>query len=80
MMDGSSNNGQWQHNEQQDGKAIAMGDGTAVAQWTAQLAADNCQQMRGQRWEQCLVFGWSVSCEIWAGPSKKISKYKRLHT
>jgi hypothetical protein len=34
---------------------------TAAAQWMAQWAVDNCQQMRGQRWEQCLVFGWSVS-------------------
>ncbi len=33
-MDGSSGNGQQRRNGQWDGKAIAMGDGTVVAQWT----------------------------------------------
>ncbi len=32
-MDSSSGNRQRWHNRPQDGKAIAMGDGTAVGQW-----------------------------------------------
>jgi hypothetical protein len=70
VMCGGSGDGQRWHDWRQDGKAIAMGDETAVAQLMAQWAADNCRRMRGQRWEQCLVFGWSVCCEIWAGRQK----------
>jgi hypothetical protein len=75
VMDSSSGNGQQWRNRQRDSKAIAMGNGMPVAQWTAQWAADNCQQMRGQRWKQCLVFGWLVSCEItrsWQAHQKNI--------
>jgi hypothetical protein len=45
-----------------------MGYEMAVAQWTAQWAADNCQRMRGQRWEQCLVFGWSFAANLDTAP------------
>ncbi len=45
-MDGGSGNGQWWHNEQRDGEAIAMGDGMAVAQWMAQWAADDRRACR----------------------------------
>ncbi len=41
-MDGSSSNGQWRRNGRLDGKAIAMGNERALAQWTAQWMADNC--------------------------------------
>jgi hypothetical protein len=36
VMDGGSSNGQRGRNGWQDGKAIAMGNGTAVVQWKAQ--------------------------------------------
>jgi hypothetical protein len=36
VMDGGSGDGQQRRNGQRDGKAIAMGNGMAVAQWTAQ--------------------------------------------
>jgi hypothetical protein len=86
-MDGSSkiainkdrDNGQQQHNEQQKDKAIAMGNMTVMAQLIAQWLADNCQWMRGQRWEQCLAIGCSVCCEIWAGPSKNIQIHVYIH-
>ncbi len=36
MIDGGSSDGQQRGNGQQDGKAIAMGNGMAVVQWKAQ--------------------------------------------
>jgi hypothetical protein len=45
-MDGSSGNGQRWHNGRQDGRVIAMDNGGAVAQWTAQWVADNHHQHR----------------------------------
>ncbi len=41
-MEGGSGYGQRRHNGRQDGKAITIGNRTAVAQWMAQLAVDNC--------------------------------------
>ncbi len=47
-MDSSSGDGQQRRcNWQRDRKAIAMGDGMAVAQWMAQWAADDRHQCRG---------------------------------
>ncbi len=46
MMDGSSGNGQQLHNGRQDSKVDVMGNGTAVAQWMAQLAVNDCRQCR----------------------------------
>ncbi len=73
LMDGDSGNGQWWCSWWQYSEVIPIGNGTAVAQWMAQWAADICQWMRGQRWEKCLVFGWLLSCEIRSlgGPIKK---------
>jgi hypothetical protein len=71
-MDGSCGNEKQRSNGWQDGKAITMDNGMAVARWMAQWTADNHKQMRGQRWEQCLVFVYLIGCEIWA-------KYKCLH-
>ncbi len=45
-MDSGSGDEQWGHNGRQDGKEITMGNGTAVAQWMAQWAADDCHQHR----------------------------------
>ncbi len=45
-MDGGSGNGQRQCNGRRDGKAIAMGNGMAASQWTAQWATANCHQGR----------------------------------
>jgi hypothetical protein len=42
VMDGGSRDGQWRCNGWWDDGVIAMGNGMAAAQWTAQLAADNC--------------------------------------
>ncbi len=55
-VDGGSSDGQQRHNGWRDIKGITMGNEMAVIQWMAQWAADNGQWMRGQRWEQCLVF------------------------
>jgi hypothetical protein len=46
MEGDSGNRQQWRCNGQWDGKAVAMGKGTEVAQWTAQWAADICCQCR----------------------------------
>jgi hypothetical protein len=56
-MNGSSSNGQWQHNGRGDSGVITMGNEMAVAQWMAQWAADDCHQRRsgtmGQNgWQQ----------------------------
>jgi hypothetical protein len=45
-VDGGSGNGQRQRNGWQDGKGIAMDDGTKAAQRTVQWAADNCHGHR----------------------------------
>jgi hypothetical protein len=70
MMAAANGNGSVMGSERQ--KVIAMGNKMVAAQWTKQLAVDNHQRMRGQIWEQCLIFGWSVCCEIWTGLSKNI--------
>jgi hypothetical protein len=43
-MDGSSGDGQRWHNGWQDSRVTVMGDGTAVAQWMAQWAAEDCRR------------------------------------
>jgi hypothetical protein len=60
-MDGSSSNGQWRRNGRLDGKAIAMGNERALAQWTAQWMADNCHWLRSdamggnKRWTAAVI-------------------------
>jgi hypothetical protein len=46
MMDSGSSNGQQWRNGQQDGEAIAMGNGMVAAQWMAQWDVDDCLQSR----------------------------------
>jgi hypothetical protein len=45
-MNSGSGDGQQRHNGRQDSDAIAIGNGMAVVQWTAQWAADNHCQCR----------------------------------
>jgi hypothetical protein len=51
MMDGSSGNGQQRRNRQHDSRVIIIGDGTAVVQWMAQWAADDCRRHRSSAME-----------------------------
>jgi hypothetical protein len=45
-MEAGSVKGQLQCNGQRDGKTIAIGNGMAAAQWTAQSTVDECRQCR----------------------------------
>ncbi len=45
-MEGGSSDGQRQHNGRRDGKAIAIGNGIAVAWWTEQWAVYDCPRCR----------------------------------